>query len=70
MAKEPSAIEDDGVEDDLEFDTNAAYIPAPKSRSNVYTAMLILSAMFYLIALLATFLELAPYTMSFAESRF
>ncbi|MFW5856495.1 MAG: hypothetical protein ACOCX4_01345 [Planctomycetota bacterium] len=52
-------FEEDDFEDEEE---EAARGPkTPKARPNVYTALLIVSALFYIIALVATFGELTLY---------
>ena len=53
-------FEEDDFEDEEEQAT-AAGPKTPKARPNVYTALLIVSALFYIIALVATFGELTLY---------
>lgn len=67
MANDFDEDEDMDMDFDDDFDVDNAYIPAPKAKSNVYTAMLVLSAIFYIIALMATLLELAPYTIDLKD---
>jgi hypothetical protein len=51
---------DEGFEDDAPVSSGA--------KSNVYTAMLLISAVFYVIALIATFAQMAPYCKGFLGS--
>ncbi|MHC4870246.1 MAG: hypothetical protein ACYTFY_00210 [Planctomycetota bacterium] len=57
--------------DEEDDDAGSSYKPAGGgSKSDVYTAMLIISAAFYIIALLATFAEMAPYCKDFLGGLF
>lgn len=62
----PEDLDDGMDEPDLDFepddiDDEDAGPPTPRARADVYTALLILSAIFYIIALAATFGELTWY---------
>lgn len=63
---------EDGIENDLGSDGAVAVTSSSggSGSADIYTAMLIISAAFYLIALVATMAEMAPYCTDFLGGLF
>jgi hypothetical protein len=69
----PEEMDFEPEEPDMDFDADqleAESAPAPRARTNVYTMLLVVSALFYAIALVATFAEMAPYSTGFVRDLF
>jgi hypothetical protein len=63
----PEDLDFEPEEEDLDFDEEEAFEAPPGSRvptksgANIYTMLLVLSAIFYTVGLVATLYEMKPY---------